>query len=316
VHSLEPELQALHADGLLDDLTASRSVALERGDLFSLYAEVRLILYTGVLLVTTGVGRLVARNLERIGPLSIVLALAAAALACGIPALRARLAKRELSAPREYLLLLGGLIVSADLGYAEHVFGWLGPLWSWHLLGLAVFQAVVAYAFSSSLVLAASLTALCAWFGVGPSWLDHVGFLAYTAPAFGQRAVACAALIAGWRHVDQRRAGSADFRSTFDQFAINTAFIGALAWCERWPWLLLGLPLLGVLATFAIRHALATGRESYAIYGVLYTALGICIAVVPRLHDLTAAAGFALLVVAVAAATLWRLHARVRRKPA
>jgi len=85
---------------------------------------------------------------------------------------------------------------------------------------------------------------------------------------------------------------------------------------EPWPWLLMGLPLVAVLAAFAIRHALASGGESFAIYGVLYAALGMCIAVLPRIHDETIAAALALLVVAGAAITLWRLHPRVRREPA
>jgi hypothetical protein len=314
VHSLEAELRALQADGLLDDVSASRAVALERGDLFSVHAEVRLVLYVGVLLVTAGVGTLVARNLEHLGPVSIVLAIAAAALACGLPAVRARLARRSLTAAADYLLLLGVLLVSADLGYAEHAFHWLGPLWSWHLLALALFHAVVAYSLGSSLVLAASLAALCAWFGVGPSLADRPAFFGHSALALGWRALGCAALIAGWRHIDGRRLGTADFRATFDQFATNTAFIGALAWCASWPSLLRGLPLLAVLATLAIRHALATGRESFGVYGVLYAALGLCLAVLPHLRDVTAAASLALVVAVGAAMALWHLHPRVRSR--
>jgi hypothetical protein len=309
-------LRTLHADGLLDDVAASRAVALERGELFSVHGEVRLVLYAGVLLVTAGVGTLVARHLERIGPQSVLLGLAVVAIGCGAPAIRARRAGRPMSVPAEYLLLLGVLMVSADLAYAEHVFRWLGPAWSWHLLALAIVHGIVAYTFRSSLVLAASLAALCGWFGVGPSFVNEAGFGGLTAATFGARALACAALIAIWRHCDERRARTDSFRGTFDQFAVNTAFVGAVAWCEPWPWLLLGLPLVAALATFAIRHALACGRESFAIYGVLYAALGLCIAVLPRLPDGTVAAAFALLVVAGAALTLWRLHARVRGEAA
>ncbi|MGB7739117.1 MAG: hypothetical protein WBM03_08375, partial [Steroidobacteraceae bacterium] len=90
MHTLEPELRTLHAEGVIDDATASRALARDRGDVFSLHQELRATMYAGVLLVMAGLGLVLARNLERIGPLAIVLALALAAAACGVPAVRAR----------------------------------------------------------------------------------------------------------------------------------------------------------------------------------------------------------------------------------
>ncbi len=311
MHTLVPEIRALHAEGALDDATASRAVALDRGDVFSLFQELRLTMYAGVLLVTGGVGTILARNLERIGPLAIVLAVALAAVACGVPALRAKRADRLLSTPGDYLLLLGVLLVSADLAYAEHEFRMLGPLWSWHLLLLALFHAAVAYVFRSTLVLAAALTALAGWFGVGGDfgstrWLDR------STPELGLRGLACAAVITAWRHGDLRLDRGTHFTDTFEHFAINIACIGALAWCRSMPWLAAGLPLLAVIATLAIRRGLATGREAFLVYGVGYGALGICFAVVPRIDGWQTASTFVLLVVCLAAAALWQLRQRVR----
>ena len=139
MHTLEPELRTLHAEGAIDDATASRALARDRGEVFSLNPELRATLYAGVLLVMSGVGIILARNLDRIGPLVIVLAIALVAVACGVPAVRARRAGRPLTVAADYLLLLAVLLVSADLAYAERQFTLLGPLWSWHLLLLADF---------------------------------------------------------------------------------------------------------------------------------------------------------------------------------
>jgi hypothetical protein len=311
MHTLEPELRTLHAEGTIDDATASRALALDRGEVFSLHPELRATMYAGVLLLMSGVGIILARNLDRIGPLAIVLAIALAAVAFAVPAVRAKLAGRPLTVAADYLLLLAALLVSADLAYAERQFTLLGPLWSWHLLLLAIFHAAVAYAFASPLVLAASLAALAGWFGVGGT-LGDVFLVSDSTPALGARALACAAVITVWRYADRRARPHTSFSDVFDHFAANLAFWGTIAWCVEWPWLAAGLPLLAALAYASVRRGLDTGREAFLVYGIVYAAIGICAAVVPHLHGMTVSFGFVLLVVCIAAATLWQLRGRLR----
>jgi hypothetical protein len=311
MHTLEPELRTLHAEGTIDDATASRALALDRGEVFSLHPELRATMYAGVLLVMSGVGIILARNLDRIGPLAIVLAIAIAAVAFAVPAVRAKLAGRPLTVAADYLLLLAALLVSADLAYAERQFTLLGPLWSWHLLLLAMFHAAIAYAFASPLVLAASLTALAGWFGVGGT-LGDVFLFSDSTPALGARALACAAVIAAWRYADRRAQPDTQFSDVFDHFAANLAFWGTIAWCVEWPWLAVGLPLLAALAYASVRRGLDTGREAFLVYGIVYAAIGICAAVVPHLQGMTASFAFVLVIVCAAAATLWQLRRRLR----
>ncbi|RPI12567.1 MAG: DUF2157 domain-containing protein, partial [Lysobacterales bacterium] len=247
MHTLEPELRALHAEGVIDDATAARALARDGGQVFSVHAELRVVLYLGVLLVMAGVGIVLARNLDRIGPIGIVLGIALAAAACAIPAIRARRAGGTLTTAAEYLLLLAALLLSADLAYAERQFALLGPSWSWHLLLLAVVHAAIAYTFTSPVVLAASLAALAGWFGVGGTLGDAL-HVSYSTPELGARALACAAVIFAWRHADRRARPESRFSDVFDHFVVNLAFWGAIAWCVEWPWLAAGLPLLAVLA--------------------------------------------------------------------
>jgi hypothetical protein len=309
VHTLEPELRALHAEGLIDDATAARALARDRGQVFSLHAELRATLYAGVLLVMSGVGIILARNIERIGPLGIVLALALAAAACAVPALRAKRAGRAPTIAGEYLLLLAALLVSADVGYAERQFALLGPLWSWHLLLLALVHAVIAYAFKSPLVLAASLTALAGWFGVSGMPGE---VLQRSTVELGARALACAAVIAAWRHVDRRARPETPFANVFDHFAINLALLGAIAWCPEWPSLAAGFPALLALAYASVRHGLRTGREAFLVYGTVYGAFGACVTALPHIRGVTPSLAFVLVVVCAAASTLWWLRRRLR----
>lgn len=313
MHTLEPELRTLHAEGVIDDATAARALARDRGRVFSVHAELRVTLYAGVLLVMAGVGIILARNLDRIGPLAIVLAVALVALACAIPAVRAKLTGHALTVTSDYLLLLAALLGSANLAYAERQFTLLGPGWSWHLLLLAALHAVVAYAFGSPLVLAASLTALAGWFGVGGTPGDALRF-AFSSSELGARALACAVAIGAWRYADRRVRPDTRFSEVFDHFATNLAFWGAITWCLEWPWLAAGLPLLAALAYRSVRHGLEIGREAFLVYGSVYAAIGLCAAALPRLNGITASLGFVLIVVCVTAAVLWRFRRRLRER--
>src|ERR1700722_8764461 len=162
----------LAAASVIDEPTASRAIALERGEIFSVFEEIRFALYGAVAAITAGIGILVKQNLDHIGPLTLILTLALAAAACYATAIRTRLRSVPRSIGGDYVLLLGALIVSADLGYAESQFHWLGTHWSWYLLMLAAMHATTAYMLDSRLVLSVALTSLAGWFGLG-----HLGSL-------------------------------------------------------------------------------------------------------------------------------------------
>jgi hypothetical protein len=311
MHSLEEELRALRAAGELDEPTAARMIAIERRAIFSVYEELRAALYVAVALVVAGVGILVKEHLDRIGPLTLIAAIALAGGACYLPAIRARSRERNRTAPAEYLLLLGALLVSADLGYAESEFHWFGANWPHYLLILATLHAFTAYALDSRLVLSVALTSLAGWFGIarGPGSIAGWGF---GAPELGVRALLCAAVMLLWRAIDQR-VNAARFREVFEHFAANLAFWGVLGWCSDGRLRIVGVLALLTLSWVAIRAALRSGTELFAVYGVGYTALGLSIVIVQLIPLSALSWSTAVLVIVVtAAAVLRRLHDRLK----
>jgi hypothetical protein len=310
MHTLEREIRELQRIGALTDATASRAAALERREVFSLYGELRAATYAGVALVTTGAGLLLREHLDRIGPATLVLGIALVAVACYGPAIRARARGTAPSLVTEYVLLLGVLLASADLAYAEAQFRLLGPLWSWHLLWLGLLHAATAYALHSPLVLAAALASIAGWFGLGDPFGASPSAQG-SASEFGLRALLCAATMYGWREADRRLRPGTTFTATFDHYAINLAFWGGLAWCVRDVWTLPGLLVVGLLGAWTIREGMRAGREAFVVYGVVYSALGACFVLVPRTGG-TSALLLGLLIVGGAAIVLWQLRQRLR----
>lgn len=288
VISYEPEIRTLREEGILSEEEAARLIALERREIFSLYGELRTVLYAAVALIVTGVGLLLRENLERIGHGTIITIIALVALACYLFAFTRR-GKRE--GAQDYVLLLGALLLSSDVAYAEVQYRFFGDAWTRHLLILAIVHGVTAYLSGSRLVLSLAITSLAGWVGVD----REGGFLEAGAAEAGARLMAAAALVGGWRmlHAWAARSdgppeasGEAEgtsevtlaprsFLETFDHFLAHLAFIGALIWVFdgelEWP----GCAIVFVFATIAIVAGVRTQREPFVLYGVVYAVIAL-----------------------------------------
>jgi hypothetical protein len=311
MHTLEPEYRELHADGVVDAATASRLIALDSGALFPVYGELRFALYAAVAAITTGIGLLLKANIDRIGPLTLVLGLGLVAAACYGTAIRTRLRHATRTIGGDYVLLLGALVLSADLGYGESQFHWLGAQWSWHLLLLAALHAVTAYALGSRLVLSLALTSLAAWFGIDAG----INTTALQGGAARQQATAalyCSALILGWREAHRRARGAADFEEVLEHFAAHLAFWGALGLSFAGDTRLAGTLLLLAVAALAVGKGLRRRQEPFVVYGVGYAALGLCVLEAQVLRDGLAVAVLGLATVVLAVLLLWRCHAQLK----
>jgi hypothetical protein len=274
MYSLEMECQELRKAGVITEPVAAQAAALERGTIFSVFEELRFALYAAVAAITAGIGLLLKDNLDRIGPITLIVVLALASSGCYAIALRTRWQGKERSIGGDYLLLLGALIVSADLGYAESEFHWLGSEWQWYLLILAAFHGATAYGLLSRLVLCTSIAALAAWFGIEGrvATLFDVGGSA----VLGIHAVVCGGTLLVWRAANHRLGGPKSFESVFENFAANIGFWGAAALCLTPGARLFGLGLLAALAAASILKALRSKEEIFAVYGTAYAALTLC----------------------------------------
>lgn len=171
----EPDVAAAIPDlvraGVLAPPTAARLLRPARGELVSVRAELRALLYLGAIAVAGGVSLLLRENLDRIGPAVIAAAVALAAAAClaWVERRSPPFSWGQVSSPHlafDYILLLGMLLLAADLAFVEAKFAALGENWPWHLLLVSLLYAAAALRYDSRLLFSLALGAFAAWRGV------------------------------------------------------------------------------------------------------------------------------------------------------
>jgi hypothetical protein len=301
VLSLETELVELRQRGAIDEQSCSRMVAIERGEIFPIGLELRAAAYVAVAMILGGLGTVIAKNLDRIGPMAIAIALGLAAMLCYVPAIRALRRNESRSPVGEYVLLLGALLLAADLGFIEKMFHPLGDRWTLHLLLIALVHAIGAYVFESKLLLSASLASLASWFGF-QAGLDPIfsGGLV----AAGARGLAAAAAIGIWRAINSRFPRYRHLNGTFDFFIANVALLSAVTLASSSEARTLGLLLAIFFAAASIGYGVRTREISFVVYGVIYAVIAIGIASI-ELNSGTAFFLAVLLASVAGALTLW-----------
>jgi len=144
---------------------------LARGEPFSVFLELNVLLYAGVLAFVTGLGWTVSTWSRQLGDV-LVLAVLSTILAasfwfCFSRAPAWSLAETPAPSPIfDYVLYLGSLIWSMELAYVENRFHVLSGQLDLYLLASAVLFFFLAYRFDNRFVLSLALSSLAGWFGL------------------------------------------------------------------------------------------------------------------------------------------------------
>jgi hypothetical protein len=294
-------VDALGRAGTLSAAQMQLFSRVARGELLSVHGELRLLAYSGVLLVTAGVGVLVQQNLDRIGPLAVALALGVGAASCLAWVARRATPFSPDEVPStdlafDYVLLLGALLAGADLAYVEAQFTPLGTAWAWHLLIVSALYAFLAFRYDSRVVLSLALSTFAAWRGVSAGTLEHALWGAPgDASVIRANAFFCGALFITLGEALKRRDFKAHFEpvaahlgwllvlaaplSALDEipFALGLTFLGAGLAVYGWRARRFSLLALGVLGAYAGVSAVVLHdvRGNAPVYWFAFTALGV-----------------------------------------
>ncbi len=252
-------------------------------ELFSVHWELRLLLYAGILILTTGLGLLIAKHFASIGHLALLAAIALGCAGCFIYCLRhgggfvaARLPAPD--AAYDYILLLGCLLLGSLQGYLELRYQLLAQDWSWWLLGSGLFYLLAAYYFDNRLVLSLALTTLGAWLGVKTSLLTGgmwEGALRGNALGFGATVIAAGA-------AQVRLNWKSHFLPVHLHLGINILFAALVAGVGSRSMGLLYLVGILLSAAGSALYSQRTRSFAFLLYAVLYAYLGVTIFVLER----------------------------------
>jgi hypothetical protein len=255
----------------------SAIAVLVRKERFSVFLELNILLYLGVVSFVAGAGWTVREYFASLGDITIVSSLT---IVVGLSFFycfsRARpysnLAVESPTLAFDYILYLGCLMFGVELGYLETQFHILSLQWNYYLLFSAAVYFVFAYRFDNRFVLTLALSTLAAWFGVRTSSPDILGPM----PVMRTSAVAfavVAVMIGGWPY----RAGiKKHFFATHLHIATNVLLLALLPgvdskdawWC---------LPAVLAVSAAAIGGGLAFRRFAFVAYGVIYGYIAVSI---------------------------------------
>jgi hypothetical protein len=291
-----------------------------RGELISLYWELRLVLYAGVLLVTAGVGALVVENLDRLGPFAVTAALTVAVGVCFFWILRKAPPFSWSEAPSEdlafdYILLLGVLLASADVAYIEAQFTPLGPHWPWHLLWASVFMGWASIRYDSRVVFSLAMASFASWRGVSLSFIER-DFWSNFETSMRLNTVVCGLLFVGMGFVLRRAGRKAHFEPVATYLGwtlvLMSLLSGVLSVADSfWAYTVLSLLVGSVLALRCFLH------ERFPLFamGVTSAYIGLSRAVIAAVESDVAAFSWLLVTSVLLIGLLFWAHRVFVRTP-
>jgi len=275
---VQESLNDLEGAGILSGEQTALLRRIYGRELFSVHWELRMLLYAGILVLTTGLGLLIAKHFASIGHLALLAAIVLGCAGCFAYCLRrgGGFSAEMVPAPDaayDYVLFLGCLLLGTFQGYLELRYQVLAQHWSWWLLGSGLLYLLCAHYFDNRLVLSLALSTLGAWLGVKTSLFAGGRWeaaLRSNALFFGAAVVATGAaqFRLGWKR---------HFLPIHLHLGVNillTALVAGVDSRTKGLFYLVGLLLVGAGSAL---YAQRTRRFAFLLYAVLYGYLGVTI---------------------------------------
>jgi hypothetical protein len=274
--------------GIISSEQHTLLAGLSRREPFSLFLELNILLYAGILAFVAGLGWTVSTWSQQLGDVLVLTILSAMLAACfwycfsRAPAW----SPRETPSPSlvlDYVLYLGSLIWSVELAYLENRFHMFSGQWDLYLLATAGLFFFLAYRFDNRFVLSLALSSLAGWFGLTIShWPSHQD------AAYRQYAILYSLMVGGAGATLQRRGLKPNFFGTYLNIAANVLFWALLSGVFNregyFVWLLCLLAACGA----SLAWGLARRQFSFVAYAAVYGYVGVSAILVRDMNSDTA----------------------------
>ena len=244
----------------------------------SIHWDLRILLYAGILLVTTALGILVYKNIDTIGHSVIITTIGILCATCFIYCFKK--ATGYSSAKKEspgilydYILLTGCLLLLTFIGYLQYQYNAFGNRW-----GLAVFIPMIilffaAYYFDHLGILSIAITNLAAWLGITVTPAEILKENDFNDARLIYTGIVLGAGLIIFSLVTKRNKIKEHFAFTYKNFGTHGLLISCLAglFTINYLWFLL---LAGVCAYLFI-NAIKEKSFYFFVITLLYAYIGI-----------------------------------------
>ena len=258
---------------------------LSRGEPFSLFLELNILLYAGILAFVAGLGWTVSTWSQQLGDVLVLTILTAMLSGCfwycfsRAPAWSPGETPSPSLVP-DYALYLGCLIWSVELTYLESRLHLLSGQWDLYLLATAGLFFFLAYRFDNRFVLSLALSSLAGWFGLTIShWPTHQD------EVYRQYAILYSLIAGGAGAALQRLRLKPHFSGTYLNVAANVLFWALLSGVFQREGDLVWLLCLLAACGASLAWGLARRQFSFVAYAAVYGYLGVSAVLLRGMND-------------------------------
>jgi hypothetical protein len=262
-------------------------VSLSHGEPFSLFLELNVLLYAGVLAFVAGLGWTVTTWSRQLGDVLVLTILSTILAACFYYCFSRAPAFSPAQTPApspvfDYVLYLGSLVWCLELAYLENRFHVLAGQWDLYLLATAGFFFFLAYRFDNRFVLSLALSSLAGWFGLTIShWPSHQD------AAYRQYALLYCLLVGVGGALPRHRGLKAHFFGTYLNIVANVLFWALLSGVfNRQGYGLWFLALL-IACGASLSWGLTRRQFAFVAYAAVYGYVGVSSVLVRGVTDVT-----------------------------
>lgn len=268
-------LEKLSEKNIISAEQASQIKVSDSNQPFSIHWELRLLLYLGIMFLSTGLGVLIYKNIDTIGHNILIGLIALVCLACFYYAFRHRKpfswAELEESTNLDDFALLGGCLTFLTLeGYLQYQYNFFGTRY-----GLAAFLPAVlfffcAYYFDHRGILSMGITALASWIGISITPLRLLKNNDFNSQDMVVTAISLGVLliIVGW--VSIKKEFKKHFCFTYFIFGGNLTFIAALSGLFAFDLKFIYGIIIAILSYLSITYARTKHSFLFLLMGVIY----------------------------------------------
>lgn len=258
-----------------------------RREPLSVFLELNVLLYAGVMAFVAGLGWTVTTWSQQLGDVVIIAVLSAILATCFWYCFSRApgWSLAETPAPTgifDYVLYLGSLVWCVELAYLENRFHVLSGQWDYDLLLTAGFFFFLAYRFDNRFVLSLALSSLAGWFGLKIShWPSHEDAV------YRECALPYCLLVGIGGMILQRRGLKPHFFGTYLNIVANVLFWSLLSGVfSRQGY---GIWFLALLLACGASLAWGLGRRQFAFvaYSAVYGYVGVSSILIRNINDET-----------------------------